>query len=399
MNDEGVFSSDNDIKVSLVNKMDVDISADYDKKFIEIEKNIDFNAILRHPDSIITIKAYRNDETFLQELPSIKVPYKSKVHLNNINAPSIEGFDFVCCDLNNFIAESDTEIKLYYIPQTIPDRNLYNWGQAFIDSVGDLSNIDIANTFSATSMNAAFQNSKITNIPKLNTSNATILSYMFDGCSDLTNLVIIYDTNSAVQNIYMFRDCINLVQIKFTGGHFKKLNNASYMFKGCTSLKNIKFPDNMDEISPSIFSGFLYDCSSLQSVELNRLNARKITNMTYAFRGCSSLNKLDLSKWVTDNLTNMRASFYQCIKLEELDISNFNTSKVTDMTNLFLGCIALITVKGVLDMSSCTSYNGMFSNTPNLIGVHLKNVPKDLDKSLLGGTEGITYIIDNYLGG
>lgn len=68
----------------------------------------------------------------------------------------------------------------------------------------------------------------------------------------------------------------------------------------------------------------------------------------------------------------------------EIDISNWDTSKVTDMRYMFGFTTSsstppttretpLTTIKGVLDMSSCTKYDYMFGETPNLTGVQIKN--------------------------
>lgn len=67
------------------------------------------------------------------------------------------------------------------------------------------------------------------------------------------------------------------------------------------------------------------------------------------------------------------------------------------MSSMFGGCSNLTSITGVIDMSACTDCNGMFNNCDNLTDVHLCNVPRSLDLYQTGGTEGTTYIIDNYL--
>ena len=90
--------------------------------------------------------------------------------------------------------------------------------------------------------------------------------------------------------------------------------------------------------------------------------------------------------------------FSNCSKLASLDLSSFDTSKVTNMENMFIRCTAFTTVTGVLDMSSCTKCSGMFSGCPDFKSpIHLKNVSLSLNLSGTGGTEGIHYVVDNYI--
>ena len=149
-------------------------------------------------------------------------------------------------------------------------------------------------------------------------------------------------------------------------------------------------------------SGMFNNCKSLTSLDLANFDTGNVTNMRYMFRECNTLSSLNISNFDTSNVTNMEYMFDYCWELSTLDLSHFNTGKVTDMGGMFCNCKKLTTVKGTLDLSSCTDIYGMFDNTPNLRGVHLKNVPRrlvDTDGSLegAGGTLNKTYIIDNIL--
>lgn len=88
--------------------------------------------------------------------------------------------------------------------------------------------------------------------------------------------------------------------------------------------------------------------------------------------------------------------FDTCESLTNLNLSSFDTSKVTDMNRMFFNCSKLITIKGVLDLSSCTDVDDMFCNC-SVTGLHLKNVPRELDFSKSRGIEGKTYVVDNYI--
>ena len=106
-----------------------------------------------------------------------------------------------------------------------------------------------------------------------------------------------------------------------------------------------------------------------------------VTTMASLFSGCCNLTSIDLSSFDTSKVTEMGGMFYECERLTELDLSNFDTSNVTDMRDMFYGCSNLTTIKGVVDMKSCTeeNYYFMFYKCPNLKDVKIKNPPADTD--------------------
>ena len=93
--------------------------------------------------------------------------------------------------------------------------------------------------------------------------------------------------------------------------------------------------------------------------------------------------------------------FDACIRLPSLNISGMNTISCTDMSYMFAYCTNLqeIICQDGLDLSSCESVDCMFNGCDSYNGepLHLKNVPRELDFSNIGGTEGTHYVIDNYL--
>lgn len=80
--------------------------------------------------------------------------------------------------------------------------------------------------------------------------------------------------------------------------------------------------------------------------------------------------------------------FYHCSKLTSVVLSNFDTSNVTNMTTMFCNCTNLTTIKGVIDMKSCTEecYD-MFENWPKLRDVKIKNPPANFDASGLSKSQ------------
>lgn len=116
--------------------------------------------------------------------------------------------------------------------------------------------------------------------------------------------------------------------------------------------------------------------------------------MVYMFGDCASLTKLDLSKWDTSKVIDMSGIFSGCSNLSSLNVSTWNTSKVTSMDSMFFDCKNLTTIKGIIDMSSCTNYKDMFYDCPNLTGVKIKNPPSGIDATTgIGGLAAGKYEI------
>lgn len=120
-------------------------------------------------------------------------------------------------------------------------------------------------------------------------------------------------------------------------------------------------------------------CAYLTSINLSNFDTSKVTNMGNMFNGCNFLTLLDLSNYDTSKIKYMNTMFAQCNRLTSLDLSSFNTSNVTNMKFMFSGCSKLTTIKGVIDMKSCTEYFLMFDSCPKLKGVKIKNPPSNFE--------------------
>ena len=138
----------------------------------------------------------------------------------------------------------------------------------------------------------------------------------------------------------------------------------------------------------------LKSCRELTSVDTTGWNTSNVTNMSSMFYLCSALTNLDVSKWDTSNVTDMNCMFQSCFSLLTLDISNWDTSKVTNMSSMFDGCWGLRTITGVIDMKSCTSYDGMFTGCLLTSPVKIKNPPSGITAtSGIGGLAADKYEI------
>ena len=225
---------------------------------------------------------------------------------------------------------------------------------------------------------------KVINIDESISGQATVT------CEDITDM---YD---------MFGSCSNLTSIDLSGFDSSNVTNMNSVFLLCSNLTSINLSNfNTSKVTNmgNMFSvGDLFtQHSSLTSLDLSSFDTSNVKTMNFMFSGCYSLTSLDLSNFDTSNVTDMSMMFADCENLTSLDLSSFDTSKVTDMQSMFYYCSNLTTIKGIIDMKSCTNYgsikneygsdNRMFSNCSKLNGVRIKNPPSGFDGAGLSSSQ------------
>ena len=260
----------------------------------------------------------------------------------------------------------------------------------------DLSNFDTSKVIDMAHMFAYCSNLASLDVSNFNTSNVTDMCLMFCGCSKFASLnVANFDTSKVTDMSYMFCSCSSLTTLDLSNFDTSKVDNMSYMFMDCSALTALNITNfNTSNVTDM---NFMFDrCDKLTSVDLSSFDTSKVTGMSAMFFYCKSLTSLDLSKFNTSNVTNMCLMFCGCSSLTSLDLSNFDTSKVTDMWDMFQNCSNLTTIKGIIDMKSCTNYgsiesNGddtrMFLNCPKLRNVKIKNPPAGFDGAGLSSSQ------------
>ena len=157
-----------------------------------------------------------------------------------------------------------------------------------------------------------------------------------------------------------------------------ELTTMNSMFYTCYALATLDL-SKFDTSKVTSMNEMFFNCNNLVSLDLSHFDTSKVTSMYQMFYYCNNLVSLDLLSFDTSNVINMRGMFNECSKITSLDLSNFNTSNVNYMDYMFLDCESLTTIKGVIDMKSCTTCNNMFKNCSKLTGVKIKNPPADFE--------------------
>lgn len=176
---------------------------------------------------------------------------------------------------------------------------------------------------------------------------------MLRGCSALTEIPWI-DTSNATTFLSMFEGCSSLVSIPA----LNTANGTSFktMFNGCRSLKSVP---SLNTALGTDFTGMFQNCVSLDQVpELNTSNGTAFGSMFY---GCSSLQAVPLID--TAKGTNFSAMFQNCYALQS--VPALNTGLGTDFSNFINSCLAIQTFPQ-LNTSNGTAFTGMFQGCQNL---------------------------------
>ncbi|MBQ6086049.1 MAG: BspA family leucine-rich repeat surface protein [Bacteroidaceae bacterium] len=114
---------------------------------------------------------------------------------------------------------------------------------------------------------------------------------------------------------------------------------------GNSSIVTAEFDKSFADYKPDYTSGMFYSCENLKEIKgIEYLNTENVTSMWGMFYNCSSLETLDLNNFDTGNVKDMGYMFYGCEKLETLDLSSFDTGNVTNMEKMFSGCSNLETI-------------------------------------------------------
>ena len=204
--------------------------------------------------------------------------------------------------------------------------------------------------------------------------------------------------NGKSSTIFNYTDLLN-----------NKLNNITIKFNRTIEvlhamffdMKNIIYADfgnfNSSELCDT---SFLFEfCSSIKSININKINTSKVTNMRYMFEGCKALTSLDISNFDTSLVTKMDYMFAFCYLLTSLNLNNFNTSIVKDMSDMFNQCYSLKILKiDNFDTSSTTDISSMFYNCSSLISLNLTNFelePTSYYNLFEGCNEKMKYCIDD----
>ncbi|MBQ7548067.1 MAG: BspA family leucine-rich repeat surface protein [Clostridia bacterium] len=140
---------------------------------------------------------------------------------------------------------------------------------------------------------------------------------------------------------------------------------------GLTALTSTSISSDLKEVG--------FDVSSITSLEwlylnkngiekLRLKNAGGVTSYSSTFEGCQTIREFSLDS--ASGCTSMRHMFTNAQSLERVTLAD--VSNVENFDGMFYNCIVLSRVDGVLDLSSATSVNGIFSGCYSLESIRFE---------------------------
>ncbi|MCL2004354.1 MAG: BspA family leucine-rich repeat surface protein [Oscillospiraceae bacterium] len=155
-----------------------------------------------------------------------------------------------------------------------------------------------------------FTNAETIDVSKLDTSNATRMSGMFNRTDSLTSLDLSgFDTSNVTNMQIMFFEAFALTSLDLSGWDTSNVTTMLQMFNRAYALT---------------------------SLNLSGWDTSKVTDMSMMFNR-TSLISLDLSSFDTSNVTTMSSMFRDTTNLTSLDMSGADFDKVTSTSNMFTG--------------------------------------------------------------
>ena len=145
-------------------------------------------------------------------------------------------------------------------------------------------------------------------------------------------------------NLYrVFSNSTDLRHLIFKGFETSNATTMSSMFDGCSGLTSLDV-SSFDTSKVTDMNKMFYRCRKLTTLDVGNFNTSNVTNMIGMFDGCTGLTSLDVSNFNTSNVVDMSEMFYGCTGLTSLNLSNFNTSNVTQIEQMFHHCDNLQTL-------------------------------------------------------
>ena len=347
-------------------------------------KNNDYFPILSLKSKRILGLYYKNNNN--KEISDFKFPIKelneqiNKVNnkmykeillliynITDKNKIKLFGKQFVTNNKNNIrliINNKELELIEYLDLKNIP-KEIINKGIIKIRLKKTRTITNISYMFSETSI------SPLTDVSKWNTTNIINMSYLFEGCSSLTNLpdIINWNTKNVINMEGMFLNCTSLITLpEISKWNMEKVTNISKMFSNCEKLEHL--PNNISKWNTkkiTDISQMFLNCLNLKYLpEISEWSTNNVTNMSQIFSNCKALISLpNISIWKMNNVTNMSQMFSNCKLLKTLpDISEWITTKVYDISGLFSDCISLREIPDISkwDLSNVINFSYLFDN-------------------------------------
>ena len=225
--------------------------------------------------------------------------------------------------------------------------------------------LDNWDTSAITNMYAIFQGASVFNqdLSSWDTSSATNMSSMFNNAQCFNQDLSSWDVGNVVDFSFAFRYCYSLgSNANFSGWNTSSATNMRNMFEGCRQFTTPNI-SGFDTSNVTDMQYMFAGCYKFNE-DIGSWNTSKVANMSFVFISCYDFNQ-NIGNWNTSSVTNMYGMFHQAFSFNQ-DLSNWDTSNVTSFLYTFYRCgynksNLYLGISG-WDVSKGTTFNGMLND-------------------------------------
>ena len=213
-----------------------------------------------------------------------------------------------------------------------------------------------------------------------NTSNVTNMSKMFYGCNTLDSLDLSsFDTSNVTDMKQMFWGCGKITGLDLSEFDAKNVTDISFMFKGCSALDTLNM-SGFDATNLKIMKNLFKNCTVLRKIDMSGFNTGNVSSLASFFSDKKRpLTTIDLSGMKASNVKNMSKMFYNCPSLKTVNLSKLDAPVLTNMTNMFavdnktISSLETVDLSGI-NVPNLTKMGGMFVRCSSLETVDLSGI-------------------------
>ena len=203
------------------------------------------------------------------------------------------------------------------------------------------------------------------------------MTYGFNAMTNLKTITGLetLETQGVKSFQYFFQACSSLETVDITKMNFVSATDFTSMFYQCTGLKTLDLTNLGTPVLTTMTRMFGYN-HSLQEVIFTGMNLGKVTNISYMFAE-SLMEDLDISTFNPTAATTTTYVFNNCKQLKRLDLSGITWAKNQSFSNFFNNCISLeyldIRNWDVSKITTLSNYTNFFQYVPYTCTIVVKN--------------------------
>ena len=255
--------------------------------------------------------------------------YEIKISFIN----KINNCSYMFCRCNKI-----TSIDLSFFDSSIITDMSYMFSECYNLIEVNLTHLNTENVFNMNYMfNKCYEIQKIIFPESFNTQKVENMSFMFHNCQNLQelNFSSSFKTNNVTNMRTMFGKCFKIKKLDLSNYNTENVKDMSYMFDQCNNLEEIII-DPKFVTENIIYMGHMFsDCYNLKKIDLSSFNTQKVKYMSYMFSNCQQLTNIDLSKSKINKETNLFYMFKDCVNLRKINISLFDINDSNKKDGIF----------------------------------------------------------------